>query len=355
MMTSQPLVTVSVVTYNHAPFIKACLDSILTQTYENLQVIVVDDCSTDQTADIVRAIRDPRVRLVTKPKNKGVSDSTRTYLNLAIGEYIATMCGDDTMATPVKIEHQLRFLKDNPRYQAVFSNVGYIDEQGAPLTVVKRHSFLFDAERLFTGSTTIQGRAAFLRYFFDRGNTLCGPTLFADMVVFKTLGPFDPRFEQLQDFDMWVRMLIHGFEFAVLPERLVNYRVLKNNMNLSAPTPKKMRKIMYEQPKILENYLAITSLELFLEIFPEYASDGAAPDVRLIPFYLAQAALKRGTPEHRKFAVQALHTLLNDAPYEIIDLLEDRHRFTLRDYYEVMALNPLGSALYPDKRGWFRG
>ena len=72
----EDLITVSVVTYNHAPYIKECIDSILEQTWQNLEILVVDDCSTDETVDLVKSYHDPRINLITKKKNRGVSDSS---------------------------------------------------------------------------------------------------------------------------------------------------------------------------------------------------------------------------------------------------------------------------------------
>ena len=109
----EDLITVSVVTFNHAPYIKQCIDSILGQTWQNLEILVVDDCSTDETVDLVKSYRDPRIILIAKKTNRGVSDSTDVYLRRAAGRYIATMCGDDRMATPFKIEKQVEFLKKN--------------------------------------------------------------------------------------------------------------------------------------------------------------------------------------------------------------------------------------------------
>ena len=328
----EDLITVSVVTYNHAPYIKECIDSILGQTWQNLEILVVDDCSTDETVDLVKSYRDPRINLITKEKNRGVSDSTDVYLRRAAGRYIATICGDDRMATPFKIEKQVEFLKRNERCSVVFSDIELIGEHGETLD-----SQTSPAKQILQGFQSgihNQEPEQLLNTFFLTGNVLAGPTMFADMQVFHQLGSFDRRYLQLQDFDMSIRMLINGVGVAVMPEKTVSYRVRDNQMNLSAITNESANRLVYERARILEQYWKI-SLQQFKDIFPEYVFSGKENEL-LVPYYLQDMFSKSYEMFAKLFRVNTLYYLYGKSP-EMAKVIEDCEGFLPTDYYKLLG------------------
>src|SRR4051812_29758132 len=94
----QPLVSVITPTYNHEKFISACIESVMAQTYTKWEQIIIDDGSTDGTAEIIRSYRDPRINYVHQP-NQGIEQLAISYnraLEVATGELIGILEGDDT-------------------------------------------------------------------------------------------------------------------------------------------------------------------------------------------------------------------------------------------------------------------
>lgn len=128
---SNPLVSVLMPVYNVEKFIEEALFSILNQTYKNIEVIVVDDYSTDNTFDICKKISemDSRVKLFKNPKNLKIVKTLNFALTQSSGGYIARMDGDDISAA-TRIERQLDFLLNNPEYYLVGSHLITIDEYG---------------------------------------------------------------------------------------------------------------------------------------------------------------------------------------------------------------------------------
>ncbi len=116
-VSASPLVSVIMPAYNAERFIRAAIESILTQTYSNFEFLIIDDCSTDSTSEIIAdaAARDIRIRVLRNDKNLGVSNSTNRGFSLAAGTYIARIDADD-LALPERLERQIAFLESNPDY-----------------------------------------------------------------------------------------------------------------------------------------------------------------------------------------------------------------------------------------------
>ncbi len=131
-MSVEPLITVVVPVYNTAPWLKKCLDSICEQTYRHLEIICVDDGSTDGSADILReyAARDERVKLILQ-QNKGVSAARNVALNMAHGEYFTGVDSDDYIM-PHAYETLIPHLEQGP--DILCYGVMGVDEQGNDCT-----------------------------------------------------------------------------------------------------------------------------------------------------------------------------------------------------------------------------
>lgn len=100
-------------TYNVAPFVKEAINSVLNQTYSDFELLVIDDCSIDNTVVVVRSIEDPRIRIVQNEKNVGLAENLNRGLALIETEYVARMDGDD-IAEPFWLEHEVEVLDNNP-------------------------------------------------------------------------------------------------------------------------------------------------------------------------------------------------------------------------------------------------
>jgi glycosyltransferase involved in cell wall biosynthesis len=122
-------VTVIITTYNYGRFILEAIQSVLAQTTTaDLQIVVVDDGSTDETPDVLARLRDPRLELVRTP-NKGISGARNEGLARAKGDFIAFLDGDDRWV-PHKLEYQLAVMRSEPDMAAVFANFVRFDERG---------------------------------------------------------------------------------------------------------------------------------------------------------------------------------------------------------------------------------
>ena len=127
------LVSVIMPTYNCGRFIEQSIRSVLAQTYTNWELIIVDDCSTDNTADIVKLFKDERIRYQCNQQNSGAAVTRNTAIQLARGRYIAFLDADD-LWTPEKLEKQIAFMKDN-NYAFTYHDYIEIDENSQPIGI----------------------------------------------------------------------------------------------------------------------------------------------------------------------------------------------------------------------------
>ena len=124
------LVSIIMPSYNTGKYIEDSIRSVLAQTYENWELIIVDDCSTDDSDAIVAAFADPRIRYLKKEVNSGAAESRNWGLREAKGKWIAFLDSDD-LWTPDKLERQIAFMQDNG-YAFSYTNYSEIDENSVP-------------------------------------------------------------------------------------------------------------------------------------------------------------------------------------------------------------------------------
>lgn len=128
MTGDKPLITIGIPIYNVERFIGQTIRSVLSQTYDNIEVIVTDDGSTDKTLNILKAIKDPRVTVISDGVNKGISYRLNQQIELAHGKYFFRMDGDDLMM-PYRVEKQVEFLESHPMVDVMGTSAIIIDDE----------------------------------------------------------------------------------------------------------------------------------------------------------------------------------------------------------------------------------
>ena len=290
MFTTPPLVSVVVASYNHAPFVQACLKSVLAQEVQALEIVVTDDGSTDGTPEQVAALGDARIALKVFPQNRGACAALNDAIARSRGSLIAVLNSDD-LFHPGKLKRQLAFLQQNPQIGAVFGWPAFINEQGDPFfdPSHKDHA-VFHAHN--------RSRHQWLRHFFDQGNALCHPTVLIRREVYDAVGLYDPRLAQVPDLDMWMRVCTR-FDIHVLPEPLTAFRIRDRQQNASAARPQVVVRDAWERARILQHYLHLAPQDAQL-VFPEFAGQSGAYAEKL-----ARHALAQPYPFYHRFALDA--------------------------------------------------
>ncbi len=132
-----PKVTVLMSVFNGEKYLNEAIDSILGQTFKDFEFLIVNDGSTDKTAEILESSNDPRIKIINNEKNIGISKSRNKGLKIAKGKYIAVMDADD-ISLPLRLEKEVGFLEQNKNIGLVGTNYLIINEEAKALYSVKR-------------------------------------------------------------------------------------------------------------------------------------------------------------------------------------------------------------------------
>ncbi len=224
--TSLPLVTAIVPCYNHARFVIEALESIRTQDYPRLQIVIIDDCSKDSCPSLVRdwVAANPAldVTFIQNEKNLGVCKTMNRALTLAKGKYIALASGDDVWEMET-LKEKVLFMDSLPETVAVlYSDAHRVDENGALLSKqFISHWRVFD--RMPEGN---------VNELLWNGNWIPVPTTIIRHSAFDKVGHYDEDLF-LEDWDMWLRISRH-FHFAYYPKITARYRVVSTSISNSS-------------------------------------------------------------------------------------------------------------------------
>lgn len=294
-----PLVSVVIPAYNHAAFVGECIRSVLEQSVAELEVLVTDDASRDETAAVVVGFSDPRLHLEILPKNRGTVAATNAGLRRARGEFICFLSSDDYFL-PGKLETQIRFLRENPEIGAVFGLPRPIDERGA-LIRDPSHWFPIFQSPFEEG---LRSRADWLRRFYRKGNCICYPTSMVRRSVIEDIGELDPRLSLYSDFDLWVR-LCAACDIHVMPDELAAMRRLDDNRNQSAARRDTRLRGAIERYLVQSRYRAFPR-PLLDEIFADERAAHPEWDELSSDMLLVEDALLTGKPTASLFALDLM-------------------------------------------------
>lgn len=241
-----PLVSVAVPAFNHARYIEACLASICAQTYPELELVVLDDGSTDETYALAQnfiARQQGRFRrvVVETQNNQGVSATSNRCIEKCTGEWVHLL-GSDDVIYPDKVMVQQRAVSEwgDSELGLVYADVDYLDEEGRVLRTQQQD------KRPRPG---VDGRSY---TWLCEGNAIPNPTVALRRAAFMEVGGFDPSL-RLEDWDCWLRIAAR-FPIARVPAVLGGYRYHPTNSS-------KRRGMMMEA--------VLLTFAKFLETYPE--------------------------------------------------------------------------------------
>ena len=209
--------------YNQEKYIAETIDSILGQSFGDFELLILDDGSTDNSADIIRQYseNDVRIKAYFEP-NSGKSESTNKLVERAIGKWCAFLDADDVMM-PNRLERQISFLNENPGVHAVSSDCFYINETGR-IFGTQKYPLLSNKEAFDT--------------IFKKGHFItCSFTALTVLkAAFQEVNGLAKRFEPCEDFEFFNKFIFNGGKvLLIIPEVLMKYRIHSNSVTVRKP------------------------------------------------------------------------------------------------------------------------
>lgn len=321
MEKNAPLISVTLITYNHEKYISEAIQSVLNQTFTDFELIIMNDGSTDKTDEIIKTFDDSRITYIYQ-ENQGPSAAINNAILAAKGKYVAIMSGDDVCHLQ-KLERQYEYISRS-NYKVIFSWVDFINDNSEPI----KGENLWIQKHYNCGNSS---RAEMLKRFFMIYSFVCAPTVLAEREVFLEAGLFCLTSIQVQDFDMWLK-LVKKHELFILPEKLLKYRIRSERKNLSRNLAYSARK-NFELYEVLKNIFDDISTEFFREAFldllkkPDF-KDGAEYELEKAFLYL-----KHSSPLIQDIAKEKLFNLLQDK--EILSVAAKEYKFGLSNLYDL--------------------
>lgn len=302
-----PEVTVLMTVYNGLPYLHDSIESILRQTFSNFEFLIINDCSSDSTRDVILSYDDPRIRLVDNSKNLKQTRSLNKGLSIAKGEIIARMDADD-VSHPKRLQMQIEYLDSHPEVAVVGSNLRYIDEKG----------------RITGKCSWPEGDLALRWIQFFCCPIACGAATFRKSVVWGELGGFNESIIWQQDRELWSR-LMPSHKVGSIPHFLLDVREHSGRETTTSRSlaTKERRYINHMNPRRIlgiedESEIWLRKLDSLMDRpldHPEYRIDA----IRILfeRFYCLYPEANRDMDVITQFLKQYARILLHSKPRRI--------------------------------------
>lgn len=296
-----PKVSILMTSYNHERFIRESIESILTQTFKNFELIIVDDCSTDTSLSIIKSFKDKRIVAIQNKANQGPEHAFEILRKKAKGKFIA-IADSDNVWEKDKLQKQVNFLEKNHSYAAVFTHVSLIDELGSPYTNTKSAYYnIFNVKN--------RTRQEWLRYFFYNGNCLCHPSILIRKEAYQDCNMSVNGLWQLPDLYKWIRLCLQH-NIYILEEKLTNFRIHHNNISGENNLDNILRR--NNELYHIYNLFYEISVQDFLLAFKEASTFMVDGQINL-KFALSKLLIEHDAPAAQTLGLNKLFEMLNHA------------------------------------------
>jgi len=227
-MEYQPLVSIIIITYNSSKWVLETLNSALVQTYQNTEIIITDDCSTDDTVAVCKKWIEKHstlkkvIRLVEAKKNTGTTGNHQRGFDVACGEWVKCIAGDDILA-PTAIESYVEYINTHTDVRHLRACAVHFtgDFKDADLT---RHDKI--SQFMYHDGVTARDQFKVItKTFFGSG-----PTYFYKAEALREIGGYDERFPMQEDYPMFIKMIGKGYKMMYMDKVTVYKRVVPTSI-----------------------------------------------------------------------------------------------------------------------------
>ena len=321
----ESMIKISIVcsSYNHERFVGKFIESVLSQTRPDWELIIVDDNSSDNNVREVEKYTDPRIRLVRHSWNMGINAGLNDGIELAKGEYIV-FCASDDMLYPEHLETVSKILDERPQIGAVACLLTAVDENGHPSDYLQNWTKPPTEDRYWA-----------LRQMFLHGNFMLSPGMTVKRSLLKNLLPLPMSEVMIQDCALWTRIFLKA-DIAWTHIPVVYYRRMSDGSNVSVNNPETLLRCEWEASQLLDIYKNMSVEEVENVFKEEIKAMGLKVYPDTIPYILGRIALGSWKTSHRSWGYRMVVNYAK-TPEDYIRL-HDLYGFTYKDLLTLVKV-----------------
>lgn len=325
-MENLPLISVLCSSYNHEKYVAYFITSLIKQTYKNWELIIIDDCSTDNNVAEIKKFTDERIHFYQQNINSGSSIVTTRAFSLSKGDIIVDCASDDALR------------------EDYFAKLIEIFDQKDDVGVVYSSLSIMNNKNQIKGHWNLpqKNRIELLQQMFFHGNYLFSPGMAVRRNFYKILIPMNFAIVQHQDYQWHVKLLLHT-NCQLLDDYYVFYRFNEvNSISLSAKNTGGDNRYKLEEDYLMDTFLSIKDIDFCAQII--LLDNYDCNDKDFIPFLLGKAALTSNVLEKRQWGYKTLinyfenpenfNKINNHFTFEFKDLL----RLSEQNYYSYSEI-----------------
>lgn len=310
-----PLVSVIMSAYNHAPFVAEAIESVLNQSYKNIEFLVADDASPDDTAKVMQKYSKYFAKEMYFTENKG--DRSLDLKSYAKGKYIALMHSDDIW-NPDKIALQVQYMEEHPECGVCLSWCRYTDEN---------QNILDDSIFIQKNRTS----AEWMKFFWEKGSALCNPSSLARKAYFYNDIPYGSAGRQIPDLFRWIDM-VQKTEIHIVPMALTFMRRyhLEGKENTSAANKRNLIRHNLESGINWLWVIRKMDSEFFIKSFHDLMRNPDAKteaEIKLEKYFLMLSS-------NNDFIQHSALTYFSEIYEEVIDIMTPTYGYTRKELWE---------------------
>lgn len=307
--------------FNHERYVGYFIESVLNQTFEDFELIIVDDCSSDKNVEKIQVFKDERIKLIQHAYNKGINAALNTAFENSSGE-ILLFCASDDMLESNALE----------KINEAFSNNQNIDVVYPSAKIIDTNNCIYDKKIQET-----RNNIELLHYLFFNGNCLYSVGMCIKKENYKkNLYPLPISMCNHQDTFMHIKLLIANSNILFLQDELIKYRHIENHNSISSSSSVTNARENLEIEHLMDAFLSIEDVSLLQEIFSnEIKQTNIIPYKNAIKFFLGRMALLSPFLARKYWGYHKIMEFYNDNNASI---LKNNYNFTFKDLLQLAKL-----------------
>ena len=318
---SNNLISIITPSFNHETYISRFIESVISQNYQNWELIIVDDCSEDETFQIAQKYKDERIKLYKNEYNAGVNYTINKAFELSSGQIVTTIASDDELN-----DNALSKIND------YFNSHDDIDFTSCNLKVIDENSLPSKAyPNSMLPELKEREKHDILHDMFFHGNQLYAPGMCFRRKVLEKILPQSFSSILFQDYITNIDALIY-FNLGIIKDCLVKYRILSTSLSNLGERSIKLEKV--ENSSVLDSFLKVSDVSLLDKIFEKEINDlKIKPNTRNISFFLGMMAIKSEDTQRQIWGLNKIKEFYNSNA----KMLHDEYGFEFKDLINLCS------------------